>query len=126
MDLAKELEILQPDREVDIAGEKIAVREYTWTEAIGLGRIAAPLIEDLNRLFSDAEPTLDGLMVALEGHKQSLFELISKAIDRPVEWIEKLSDADGLLLLHVFWRVNSGFFVRRLVMRRASRPIESA
>ncbi len=34
---------------------------------------------------------------------------------RPVEWIESLSDRDGQTLSMTFWRVNSGFFMRRLV-----------
>lgn len=127
MDLSKELEILHPDREIEIGGEQITVREYSWAESIDLGRIAAPILEDLSRLFGDDDPSLEGLQAVLEGHKDALFRLIAAAIDRPVDWIARLSDADGLLLLHSFWRVNSGFFVRRLVMRRASRPaVESA
>lgn len=127
MDIAKELEILDPDRGIEIGGEPITVREYTWPEGIRLGAIAAPILDDLSHLFTPSdEPTLEGLQMVLEKHWGLLYQMIAVSIDRSVDWIERLSDADGLLLLHAYWRVNSGFFVRRLIMRSASRPADES
>ena len=42
-------------------------------------------------------------------------ELISLSTGQPIPWIEGLRDRDGQALSMTFWRVNSGFFTRRLV-----------
>ncbi|MBB3231703.1 DUF6631 family protein [Halomonas stenophila] len=109
-------EILFPDETLRIGGEKIRVREFRYAEglrAIALGRpILAALREHLEA--DDIEPeVLDGVIAE---HSDAWLQLIAMSIGKDVAWVEQLADADGLSLSMAFWRVNSAFFMRRLVL----------
>lgn len=123
MDLSNELEILNPDRTITVGGESVTVREYSWPEAMELAATAAPVLAEMKTLFAaGGDVSLEDLADLITRHRAIMFDLIARSIDRPVAFIEGLTDSDGLLLLTCYWRVNSGFFVRRLIMRLADQP----
>ena len=112
----QEAKILFPDAELEINGEKITVREFGFIEASKLQRTAEPIIEALARLGMDADNVkTEDFANAVADNIEAFTILIAKACDKPVEWVEGLSDQDGNLLSAAFWEVNSGFFVRRLL-----------
>jgi len=119
----QDLEILHPERELEIAGETVLVREFGFIEAARLSALAKPVIDDLSGLMTDPEAEI-GLGVLddiLTRHTDIMVRLLARAVDRDPAWIESLSDADGQRLMLTFWEVNSGFFMRRLVMQAVAR-----
>lgn len=119
-----EAEILFPDRDIVIGKATVTVREFGFKEGMRLTPLARPIIEAMGGA-ADGEhgPQIEALNDALIEHPDELVQLMAAACDRPTEWIEGLSDSDGQNLLMLFWSVNSRFFTRRLVIRRALRSV---
>ncbi|OBS10785.1 DUF6631 family protein [Acidihalobacter prosperus] len=120
-----EAEILFPDRQIEIGGEIVTVREFGFKEGMRLAPIAQPIIDSMGaEVEKEAGPSMQALNDALYAHPDQMVQLMAAACDRPVEWIDALSDSDGLDLLWLFWGVNARFFTRRLVLRQAFRKAE--
>ncbi len=123
-DKSNDLEILNPDQELTINGELVTVHEYRFMEGMHILPLAHGLLHDLGTLFMD-EPDRATDLTVLTGvfadHWHVIPDLISKAVDRPREWVEQLSDEDGQMLLMIWWQVNASFFTRRLVAAAAAR-----
>lgn len=128
-DANEELAILLGCKEVNLAsGELVTVREYGgFMEGMRVDAIAAPLMHELGDLFermSNGEQfSLQALSGAFGAHPQAMAQLLAMACDRDREWVESLSDDDGQLLLMVWWSVNQGFFLRRLVKEKMAREV---
>ena len=117
---AEDLNILMPDNELTIGGEKIVVREYRFFEGLRLQADEKPFFDDLYVLLAEASrpPSFDDVLDLIGRHDFSVALMVGLATDRPIEWVQALGESDGDALLLTWWQVNSGFFVRR-VMRRA-------
>lgn len=111
-----DLDILAPEREIEIGGEKVTVREITFGEQLKHGA-ALKLLADtlLPALKSDNEDILTAVMDALAAHYAATIPLFSLSIGKSAEWIEALKGEDGEALAMTWWSVNRGFFTRRLV-----------
>lgn len=117
--------LLFDEQTLEIAGERIVVREYRYLQGLRAAAIARPLLEGLRALIEDlagpealAPEALDAL---IGEHHETWLALIALCIDRPVEWVAALPDAEGQRLGLAFWAANAGFFMRRLVVARAVR-----
>lgn len=111
-----DLAILHPDREATIAGRKITMREYGFVEGMRLSATAAPLVDALADAAESSGPvTLDAVQAVFGAHSDAIVALIAQACDQPAEWVAALNDADGQNLFGLWWAVNGGFFVRRVV-----------
>jgi hypothetical protein len=114
-DNANDLEVLFPDETLNIAGEQVEVREFRYLQGLQALPLARPILVGLGELLQDQ--TLDPL--ALEAliaeHQDAWLALIAISTGRPVAWIQGLRDGEGMRLSLAFWRVNAGFFMRRLV-----------
>ncbi len=121
--MSRDLEILHPERELEINGETVTVREFGFVEGARLGALAKPVIDELADLMNDPEGDIDlgALGEIMARHSDAMVQLMARAVDREPAWVESLSDADGQRLLLTFWQVNSDFFMRRLVMQAVSR-----
>lgn len=121
------IEVLHPDRELQLGSETVTVREYTWVQAIDLAPVAGPIVEALHDLFLGDRPDddigMEAIAQLLEQHRGAMFKMIAVSVDRPVEWVSRLSDEHGLLLLTTWWRVNAGFFTRRLMLMFRAQPV---
>jgi hypothetical protein len=118
-DGADDLEILHPEREIEIAGRKIVMREYGGVEGIRLAGAAAPVVHDLAALTS-ADKGGDmlaylNLQAVFAKHVDAITGMVAQACDQPRAWVESLGDADLQTLLVTWWAVNGPFFVRRVV-----------
>ena len=130
-DPAKDLEILQPDVTLEIQGETVTVREFTFLEGIQLVDTVKPVVEDLAAYMLggvdlDDEVSLGILSEIMARRTGEMLKLMSQATGKSEDWITALPDADGQLLLLTFWQVNSHFFVRRLVMRTIAHQPETS
>lgn len=130
-DGADDLEVLHPEREFELDGRKIVMREYGFVEGLRLAAQAAPVVQDLASLANnrdDAEGlrSFANLESVFARHEDALLALVAQACDQPVAWVRDLDDENGRSLLLAWWAVNGPFFVRRVItelqMRLAAVP----
>ncbi len=118
----RDLEILHPERDIEVGGINVTVREYGFVEGLKLRETAAPFMEALYRLAhsSGAAPSFGAVEEMLVEHSGSVLELIARAADVDRAFIDSLSDEDGYLLMQTWWLVNANFFIRRVINRLAT------
>jgi len=130
-DGADDLEILHPEREIEIAGRAVTVREYGGVEGMRIAGQLAPVVHDLASL-GHADRNGDmlayaNLQVVFEKHIDAMLGLLARACTpadaTPAQrqacraWIDSPEVGDDALqsLLVIWWAVNGPFFVRRVV-----------
>lgn len=114
-DTTNDLDVLFPDETLTIAGESVEVREFRYLQGLQVLPQARPILSGLSTLLD--EQALDPMAIEMlvAEHQDAWCGLMSVSTGKPVEWIQALSDRDGMTLAMAFWRVNSSFFMRRLV-----------
>lgn len=121
---ADDLEILHPEREIEIAGVKVVMREYGFVEGMHLAAKAAPIVHDIKSLaadLTDVRLEYSALEAVFAMHMDIIIDMVAQACDQPMEWVRELSPEDGEALTFVWWAVNGPFFVRRLLRDMAMR-----
>lgn len=121
--MSEALDILLPDKTLEIDGERITVREYSFLQGLDIADFAWPLIDELRLLFIDLQPgeelPLSALAATFGRHREIFVRLLSLSTDKPEAWVTALGDENGQRLYLTWWTVNAHFFVRRLVQERA-------
>ena len=125
---SNDLATLMPNREITLAGEIITVREYSFKDALTIGReidrFAALIVNEMN---DTNKITIEQADILIMNNLELVYSLISTSIQKPVTWIEALSYENGLQLLDWWWVVNSGFFMnavtRKIIRQNASKQI---
>lgn len=113
-----DLDVLHPNREAHIAGRKIVLREYGFVEGLRLRPLIRPFTDDLYTVFRQGtSPGYEEILDIIGRHADTVLELAAVAADVEVEWVRKLSSADGDLLLLLWWGANSPFFIQNLLRR---------
>ena len=113
-----DLDVLYPNREALIAGRKIVLREYGFVEGLRLRPLTRPFADDLYTVFGKGTPPgYEEVLDIIGRHADTVLELAAIAADVEVEWVRKLSSADGDLLLLLWWGANSPFFIQNLLRR---------
>jgi hypothetical protein len=120
-----DLDVLQPDRAITVAGRRITVREFRFFEGLRLRAQHAPFFDDLYALFTSAAtpPGFEQVALVLGAHQGAVADMVALATDTEAEWVLGLGDADGDSLLVTWWLVNAGFFVRGLMRRAAQQRL---
>jgi hypothetical protein len=115
-----EVEVIHPERVIQIKGEDITVNEIDFLQGLTAGPLARPLIKDMSTCFEEKGEaiTLEEIGQLFSLHREIVFQLMSMVSGKDRDWIMSLNDSDGQTLMLTFWRVNSGFFVRRLLTRK--------
>lgn len=129
---AEDQEILHPERAPMIAGRQLVMREYGFIEGMKLQAMFKPFLDDLYAKFSrfsgppPAAEVKDLFAVHMVAVQWFMAQAMSKEEDdeQPQafvdeirangKWIAKLGEADGELLMSVWWVVNRNFFTQRL------------
>lgn len=118
---SNDLEVLMPNREITLAGEIITVREYSFKDALTIGReidqFVALIVNEMNGTNKITIEQADTIII---NNLELVYSLISTSIQKPISFIEALSYENGLQLLDWWWVVNSGFFMNA-VMRKIIR-----
>lgn len=113
-----ELEILVPERDIEIAGVAITVREYSFIEGLKLRSKMQPLIDALYKsITATAMPELEDIIIILSEQNELVVELVAQSANVAVSWIEELGQEDGYRLMLTWWAVNGPFFVSTAVQR---------
>ncbi|MBN5004530.1 hypothetical protein JY447_10725 [Stenotrophomonas maltophilia] len=115
-----ELEILMGEGQVRVAGQQLSVREYTFAEGLFIQATARSFLEDLYGVFKPGStvPSFEQVSEICARNADVILNLMAKSANVERSWVESLAEAEGELLMLAWWRVNSGFFIRR-VLRRA-------
>ena len=119
MTTTPESDLLFPDKTITIGGEDVIVHEFTYLEGLSAAAIAQPLLTDLMAMINQCDtlgtPEIDRVI----GNNAAIWlQLLAMSIGKPLEWAEKLSDADGTLLSMTFWEMNGPFLLRRVVVAK--------
>lgn len=127
-DQVTDTEVLQPDREVNVGGELIAVRAFRFAEGLRATPLARPIVSEIAKLTRDGKDGIpsDAILTILGSNQESWIQLIAMSTDKSPAWVQNLSDDDGLALAMAFWEANAGFFMRRLVLEEAGERAKKA
>ena len=113
------MEVLHPERFIELGGAKVMVREYGNVEWLRLLPVAEPLVAAIaDMLASPDEPTYEVVLTAIATHTDGLLPLILQAVDRDMAWLESLASDEVENLLMAWWGVNFRFFVQRAQNRQ--------
>lgn len=112
-----DLAILFPERASVIAGVAVTMREYSFPESLEHHAAIARFTDAITGIalrgdFAD----LDSLRGAFGACRDDVMGLIAVACDQPVDWVRSLGANDGEQLMMLWWAVNSGFFLRRVLL----------
>lgn len=113
-----EAEILFPDKTLTLAGEAVTVREFKYLEGLKLAAIAAPLLSALSQLMTEGEIDLLKIDQVIADNADIWAQLLAASCDKPVDWLETLSDVEGTQLSWGFWEVNGPFLLRRVAFAK--------
>ena len=124
------LEVLHPERAIELRGRLVEVREYGYIEGLKVQAMCQAFLDELYALVArtEAPPSADLMRRMLKNHAITLQWLMAQAIT-PVQddlqafatevrnnarWVETLGDVEGDALTTLWWGVNKDFFTRRL------------
>jgi hypothetical protein len=112
-----DLEVLFPDREIEIAGEPLTVREFRYREGLEMLAQARPFVAALRALLTGPEEDLapEAFDALLADHLDAWLLMVARSCGRDVAWVARLPDKDAMTLQNAFWEVNAPFFMRRLL-----------
>ena len=119
-DAATDVEVIHPERVIQIKGEDITVDEFGFLQGLSAGPLARPLLDDMAICFEEKgdDIAMEEISELFGLHREILIHLMSMVTGKSRDWIMALNDKDGMTLMMTFWQVNSGFFVRRLLTRK--------
>jgi len=114
-----DVDILFPEREIEIAGETLVVREFSYLEAMRCAAGAKSLIAGIGKIISDADTIrLEELDAVIADHIDEWVGLLAASISKDVSFVESLNDQDGSNLAMAFWEINGPFLLRRVMLNR--------
>ncbi len=115
-----DLDVLHPERVVQIGGRKLVVREYGGVEWLRLLPMTRPMVEAIAaQLEACTTPTYDDALQVLSAHTDSLLPLVAQAADIDLSEFGAISPGEIELLLMTWWGVNGRFFIDRAANRVA-------
>lgn len=125
----EDLYVLMPEVELELAGRKLTVREFTLWQSMQARGKAAALVDDLQRLVDDgaaADAGIEAYLDLLARHFPVVRTLMAESIDgADADFIDGLSSLDGERLLTTWWTVTGRFFWRAVVARLRDRTLLS-
>lgn len=112
---AAELDVLVPERTIQVNGEKVTVNEIGFVDGLRLQAHVAPVVAAIVKAMQDADeaPTYGAIVAVFGQHWESTLELICTATGKDRAWLDRVPSPEGELLLMTFWTVNAGFFINR-------------
>jgi len=113
---ATDLEILFSDREIQVMGQTVTVRELRFSEQLHHHQLLAPLAAALvstDQALMTGPESVNRLYDLMAEHWEDVLSLMAICCDRDQAWVRSLPPADGENLMLAWWGVNSSFFIRR-------------
>lgn len=126
-DHVSDAEVLEPDQDLVISGETVTVRAFRMFDGLRATPIARPIISSIREMATAGdEIDADQLMDLLGRHAEEWMQLVALATGRSRQWLDTLTDEEGLALAMTFWQVNAGFFMTRLAIGMPVEPMGPA
>jgi hypothetical protein len=113
---AEDLQALQPDATLTIAGRAITIREYGLWEGLRVAALAKALIADMYDIAANGDLTYTAARHLFGKHQDVVIEISALAANVEPEWVATLKAADGELFLSTWLVVNGSFFGRELAV----------
>lgn len=108
---SSDLDVLFPNREIEIAGEMIKISPYKFKHL--------PKVMDMLEKISESTQgkiTMQAMLIAaLKKFSEESFEFIGWSLNKKKEWVEELNLKDATLILTTLWEVNRDFFVQEVL-----------
>lgn len=115
---AGDLEILHPERVLQLGGRRVTVREYGNVEWLRLLGAAEPLIAAVTEAMRGGLPgDYEVALSALGAHIDAALPLVLQAADLTRDEFEALAAGEAELLVVTWWAVNAHFFAQRALVR---------
>ena len=126
-----DMEVLHPERFIELGGVKVMVREYGNVEWLRLLPVAEPMVAAIAEMLAgEQEPAYEVALDAIARHTDGLMPLIAQSMGRDLDWLDALSPQEFEAALMSWWSVNGHFFVRRasnrLSIERASAAMKAS
>lgn len=105
----KEAEILFPEATCLIGGEKITVSPFNFGQTGKALKILVPLSASVDLDFANGELEISKinlnvfLYAVTDGDCEGVFDLVSMATSKPIDWVKSLPGADGTKLLKMVY-----------------------
>lgn len=127
----KDLEVLFPDREVTVKGEKLVLHPFYFGQLARVARLVKPIVfsllsSGLLHMAPDAsDPTkttisldtdfIPKLFDTADDIGEPLMELVAFGAGKERAWLNSVPADEGILLTQKVWEINSDFFVKRVL-----------
>lgn len=112
---AQEAEILDPDITIHLSdGRAVTVREIRRGQANRLGADLRPFVDGIAKRSVKGTLDVRAIIQLPEDHPEMFARVLEASTGLSIAEQETLRDEDGEMLEAVFWRVNLGFFARRV------------
>jgi uncharacterized protein DUF6631 len=113
---AEQLQVLSPDVTVTIAGRQITVREYEYFEGLEIAHKTSAFIAAMHDACRDGELRYDAIRRLFGVHRDAVIPAAAQSAGVEAEWIHNLEREDKEAFMSTWFGVNSGFFVREVVV----------
>lgn len=121
------MEVLHPERVLELGGDQVTVREYSNLEWLRALPVAEPLVAAIAAMLAgEQEPSYEVALGAIAKHSDGLVPLIAQSVDRDLAWLDALHPTEFETVLMTWWAVNGHFFVRRASNRQAIEQASAA
>jgi Family of unknown function (DUF6631) len=111
-----QLNIMFPDRDIQLSGEPFTVREFSYIESIKLASKSVGLINSLAGILSDQSTVkLSDVETAIADNIEDWIFLLAASIGEEPDFVAQLDDKAGTVLSMAFWEVNGPFLLRRVM-----------
>jgi hypothetical protein len=124
--MADELDILMPERTLQVNGVPLTVHEYTLAEQLQHRRPLKAISEGLMMAMNakpDAEVSIEELFDVLGERWDAVVQAVAIACGQTPEWVGALTGEDSESLLLIWWGVNADFFTRNAIRPALARLV---
>lgn len=112
----KDLGVLYPERQAEIAGRLIVMHELTFEQSLRMGRSIKALVDAMAQIGLDRQlHDIDSLRGAFADQYDDLVALIAICCGEEAQWVRTLDATSGEQLQLLWWAVNSSFFLQRVL-----------
>lgn len=110
------LDVFNPDAPLTIAGREVTVREYGFFDGLAVAHRAAGFIADMHDICKGGDIRYAQIRRLFGVHRDVVVAIAAESAGVEPEWIAGLSSEDAEVFMSTWFTVNSGFFVREVVV----------
>lgn len=108
-----ELDVLYPERKLEVAGREVTVREYGFLQGLKLRKLYSPMVTALAECMQQPGAPVSQVAGILAENADAVVQLMAEATGLDTDVIEQLSGTEGNALMTAWWACNCDFFLRQ-------------